>query len=258
MENNSDTHKCLSNDRLHYLDVAKGILIIMVVYSHIQWLSSTTVGITSPEWDLLNKIGFYLWVPFYMACFFSITGYCTNFNKNFKSFLSSKILTLLFPMFVLLFTIHWFICALFNSLLLYYFIKKHINNTLVLILIMLGGSVIGSIFTSIEPLISIKRYYIFHTIGLVGFICFGQLIRIYSKYLLNKKVIISCFVIYITLVISAYVKNITLPGIYSKYDVTISQWPLHIILSITGIISLLGISKFINKNKPLEYWDVIH
>lgn len=240
-------------NRLHYLDVAKGLLIIMVVYSHIRWLSSSSIGVSSDEWALLNRFGFYLWVPFYMQCFFTITGFCTNFDKDFKSFLTSKIITLLFPMFVITFSFHWFICALFNSLLLYFFIKNKIKNLYAIAILMIVFSLLGSLLSAIEPLISIRKYYIFHTIGLVCFIFLGQLIKKYSNILLGAKVVIISAIIYLSVVVFSFIYDISLPGLYSEYNVDISQWGLHILLSVSGILSLLGLSKLINKNRVLEF-----
>lgn len=241
------------SERLHYLDVAKGLLIIMVVFSHIEWLFSTSFGTSSIEWSLMNKIGLYLWVPFYMECFFAITGFCTNFNKDFQTFTQSKIVALIFPMFALMFTTHWFICAMFNALLLYYFANKHIGNIYVLTALMIILSLVGSLCASIEPIISFRRYYIFHSIGLVGFIFLGQMIRKFSKYLLDIKVVFICAVLYMGIVIIGFINDWLLPGIYSKYDVDVTNWPLHILLSISGIISFLGLCKYINKSRILEY-----
>lgn len=243
----------LSNERFHYIDVAKGLLIIMVVYSHIEWLLSTRLGMFSVEWSFLNRIGFYLWVPFYMECFFVITGFCTSFKKDFSSFIQGKIVSLIFPMFALMFGIHWFICAMFNALLIFFYCKKKVSNTLFLYVLMFFFSVFGSLCASYDQLISIKRYYIFHSIGLVGFICLGQVFKKYQEFILVPKVVVSCIIMYLTIVIIGFINHLYLPAIYSKYDVHITQWPLHILLSVTGSISIMGISKYIGKNRYLEY-----
>ena len=241
------------NQRISYLDVTKGLLIIMVAFSHIQWLSQSFDGSASEKWFLLNKIGMYLWVPFYMPCFFVITGFCSNFNKNFAVFLKSKIVTLLFPMLVLSFSIHWFIWSMFTAIVIYFFINKYIKTEWLKALIIILLSFLGSICASFETIIAIRRYYIFHSIGLVIFVYFGQILKRYSDKLLTNKIIIITTVFYLCVVILSFFQGYKLPAIYSKYDTTIFQWPLHIFLSTFGSLMLIGISKIISKNKVFEY-----
>lgn len=58
-------------ERLHYIDVAKGLLILMVAYGHIY---GNTSGIDNVGVDYIHQ-SVNLFVSFYMPCFFVITGY---------------------------------------------------------------------------------------------------------------------------------------------------------------------------------------
>ena len=83
----------MSNKRIEYLDVAKGLLIIMVVVGH-------AMEIINPTHDnyLLKLI-----YSFHMPAFFIISGYLfdsAKWNvKGFKSYLVNRINKLLIPCF---------------------------------------------------------------------------------------------------------------------------------------------------------------
>ena len=68
--------------RFQYIDIMKGILILLVVYGHTVW-QAHEVGIHNQTIEMLGETGF-LYEPFYMAAFFAITGYCSNFKKSYK------------------------------------------------------------------------------------------------------------------------------------------------------------------------------
>ena len=60
--------------RIDWLDVAKGLLILMVVYGHLQdEISKMNIQSKTILWiaDIQN-----IWTPFFMPAFFVVTGYC--------------------------------------------------------------------------------------------------------------------------------------------------------------------------------------
>ena len=88
-------------ERIHWIDVFKGILIIMVVIHHTPF----NVSGAFPLW------GYECWNSLIVACFmpafFVVTGYCTNFNICFGQFLWKNIKTILIPCFCLYYFNHW-------------------------------------------------------------------------------------------------------------------------------------------------------
>ena len=84
----------LSN-RLHWVDVAKGLLIMFVVFQHLPVISEAA-GI---EHDGVGKLGHlsFLFTCFYMQAFFILTGYCSSFDKPFAAFLKSSFKTIMIP-----------------------------------------------------------------------------------------------------------------------------------------------------------------
>ena len=82
-----------AKERLHWIDVAKGLLILLVVYGH---LYAWTRKLNPEAADiLLQSLNFFL--SFYMPAFFVITGYCSNFKKPFLDFFFSSFKTILLP-----------------------------------------------------------------------------------------------------------------------------------------------------------------
>lgn len=86
--------------RLNYIDIAKGILILMVIYNHTENLASAS-GVHNWVIDIIPNTGFFR--PFFMPAFFVIAGYCSNYEKGFKDFIISNAKALLIPAVLLLF-----------------------------------------------------------------------------------------------------------------------------------------------------------
>ena len=155
----------MTGNRIKYIDVAKGFLIIFVVLGHI---TSTTSDYGNIHDNYFNQTGYLLstfYVPFYMQAFFFITGYTTNFQKPFLLFLKQNVKRLVLPYvcfgFIyalfnhivfgqnLLFTtmdgeklfflveFYWFLSALFISKILFWFISRVENFAIQLLLCLL-------------------------------------------------------------------------------------------------------------------------
>ena len=86
--------------RTHYYDIARGLLIIMVVFYHT--MIRTDVSLASRIW---NQFGF---ISFFMAGFFIITGLVTNFSRDsWLQFLWRKSKGIIIPTITFLFIQHW-------------------------------------------------------------------------------------------------------------------------------------------------------
>ena len=73
----------MEKQRITYIDVAKGILILFVVYGHI-YGHAKYLNFASVDW-IRQSCNFF--IPFYMPCFFVITGFCSSFKKPFLKFI---------------------------------------------------------------------------------------------------------------------------------------------------------------------------
>lgn len=84
--------------RIEYFDVAKGILILFLLLSHLRWIGGGSEG-SYPRMQTLSHM-YFLVATFFMQCFFIITGYCTTFNKQASLFVRNQIRQLLIPLIV--------------------------------------------------------------------------------------------------------------------------------------------------------------
>lgn len=81
--------------RLHYLDVAKGILMTCLLFHH----CANIMGEVKIQAELIEHVSAWniIFLVFFMQAFFTITGYCTNFDKEFKTYFITNIKTLVVP-----------------------------------------------------------------------------------------------------------------------------------------------------------------
>lgn len=184
-------------ERIHWIDVTKGILIILMVLGHIQVVSGDH-GIDNS--DLIRCIFFSgLWGCFFMQAFFVLTGYTTNFEKDFKSYFISNVRTLVVPWisfsiitrvlghllfnqpfydeiggvrYFFLIEDYWFIHALFFGKIAYYFIRKWVKLDVVRFSLLLVMTIVG--FYSISYFYSIgvdKPYHAYNYLHFKDFLC---------------------------------------------------------------------------------------
>lgn len=82
--------------RLSYIDVAKGLLILLVVYDHLPDMYMYKLNLSNEYIEYLDKTQ-WVYKLFFMLAFFCITGMCSNFNKDFKTFFISNYKSLIIP-----------------------------------------------------------------------------------------------------------------------------------------------------------------
>lgn len=85
----------MQQQRIGYIDTAKGLLILFLLFGHCRILASWQ-GLDDPVLHLMGK-GIGLYRPFFMQTFFLITGFCSTFRIGFRPFLLKNLQTLLLP-----------------------------------------------------------------------------------------------------------------------------------------------------------------
>lgn len=96
----------MAKERLHYIDIFKGICLILVVIHHAPLAYMRHfAGQGSVLWYINNFA-----IAFFMPAFFVATGYCTNFNQKFNIYLWKNIKTIMLPCYCL------------------YYLNRYINN----------------------------------------------------------------------------------------------------------------------------------
>ena len=97
----------MAKERIHWIDVAKGILILFLIVHHFGSAFKLT-DIPQDDYRFLMSWQF-VFTSFFMQAFFFMSGYCSSFNKEVKLFFWSlfKQLILPFIFFEILTCIYW-------------------------------------------------------------------------------------------------------------------------------------------------------
>ena len=85
--------------RHDWIDVAKGILICLMLYGHIR-VYGPMEGLNDEPMRIMGYASG-LYGAFFMQAFFIVTGFCATFKTDFKTFLWKNIKTLIIPMLLL-------------------------------------------------------------------------------------------------------------------------------------------------------------
>ena len=190
-----------SKKRIPYFDVAKGMLICLVIISHIYLETLTVAKIPNSTFAWMRSWQ-WIHVSFFMPAFFIITGLCSNFEKEFKPFFISNVRTILIPAIVfdlLFFTIpclfmgqdpwiivmtgfvkralafggvYWFLPCLFLSKLIYWTLNKY-TNKLIYWIILIALVALGFILHYFK-LYPQKWWYLNQVFNLTIFLGIGQ------------------------------------------------------------------------------------
>lgn len=259
-----------SASRISYLDVAKGLLILSVLIHHIPY-TAEKAGVNLHEYFQIYRL---LIVPFFMPAFFVITGWCTNFDKGFKTFLWSNVKGLLIPAFVLgalsnwivliadrcvdpveyaklgFRTIvtnggpYWFISALFVAKVLYWLINRYSPHKIATWSVMLACLCVGLIVYNRGGGWNYWNYQ--HAFILLIFLHMGRKAK-------NMKLSWTYLMVYAVLVLISQLSGWH-PSITQGIHIRVIEIPLFLALAFTGSMSVLWISKCINSDHALECW----
>lgn len=261
----------MSNSRLAYIDVSKGILISIVIFHHISF-QAYMAGIHNGciQWN-------FTFLPFYaswfMPAFFIITGMCSNFNRPFKSFLLNNISTLIWPMFTfyvitsLLLKVgsitldkiiqdmseglNWFLISLFFSKIIFFCITKIFTSEINKILFLIILSAVA-IYSNDLNFLGNNWIHHRHSLYLTFFLEIGYLVR-KKKYCVGLLLSYS-WIIFFILLIGCFITGIDVPGIAGKWiNFSVFLLPLHLLMAITGSFMLLGFSLRFNHIKAFDY-----
>ena len=268
----------MEKERLHYIDVAKGILILLVAYGHIYGVSKNTgIDDVSVEW-IRQSVN--LFVSFYMPCFFVITVFCSNFKKPFFIVLIQSLKTIVLPsvFFSVLLMVnnlncdtvlrllksivlqggtYWFLSSLFLARVFYWVesnkIEKQNIQNIVCAVVFIIGFVVNILYQGLQP------WYFVHALLLMPFLHIGRLLKKYELKQTKCPAILFGVSLFATIALSHkgvlqidYFYHV--PGISFKLlNMNLSMFIPFVLLSISGCLLCLGVSKRINSNRVLEY-----
>ena len=102
-------------ERLHYVDVAKGLLILMVILLHVSYTTIHDYSIKNALFEGNLVFVNVVFTPFFMPAFFVITGMCTNFYKPFILFIWSSIKSIIIPVLIVMLPFNFYITNSFDA-----------------------------------------------------------------------------------------------------------------------------------------------
>ena len=263
----------MNSNRDNSIDVAKGILIIMLVFHHIVNYGDRVLHLNNAVLEFMRYVQRPGALCFFMPAFFLITGMCSTFDCDFRTFLRKQIRQLLIPgfCFALAYRLYnghghgltrwlwwylhtggpyWFLTALCGGKVIYYFSKRYIPSKTAIIGVLALLSFAGCCLHQLD--LSVNYYWHWQMFDLTLFIAVGN---IYKDGLRDNRVGIVALISYMCLVGIgvAFYGLLRLPYVTAGFGTNMYGWPLHIALSMTGAASVLFLSRKISDFRWLNY-----
>lgn len=257
------------SNRLQYLDIAKGILIILVILGHIGWACNEEVGTNLlVQSHIMNHVWAFF-APCYMSAFFIITGYCSSFDKQFFEFLKKSFMTLIVPAIIIGCIIsilenrsftsiiniiinlgnNWFLSAMFLGRIIYRVHNKYISNIYVRLAVLMLLSWFGLWIN--EKNICGNYLALHQTLIFAVFLGIGALAK--KKDIFENKTSLMLFAfLFIMIKIWSVLSHSLLPAVCQVIEASSSQAPLFIVEGICGASLIVLISKIITKVKGIS------
>lgn len=155
----------MSNKRLTYIDSAKGILILLMIWFHVTYAVEKNVDGCNPIMrGAIREYTNSWFTVFFMPAFFIITGYCSRFTEERKDFYMKMLKTIVIPVAIITYIreciydfsfnpLHlfgpykpngnWFILALLMSRTIFYESNRIIRNKIFLFLFLSAITIIA-------------------------------------------------------------------------------------------------------------------
>lgn len=268
----------MSKQRLGYIDIAKGVLILFLLMGH-ALLFIKNEGVNDSFIDGFQRTRVFLWTPYYMPAFFVITGFCSNFSKPFPTFLWQNIKTLKIPAIIfgtllvlVTMTSHhtlsasgilkhlafcwvnsglWFLDALFISKLLYWCINRWCRGEAM------------AFISSIVLLIAGFLYYRYitkedygclaHALLMTIFLFVGHWLKKRQDAILKLKPILMFLGVYVIAAVIVNHLGVSMPYITHKIRMDWVSLVPFICLSISGSIVIIYLCQVIGRCKWLQW-----
>ena len=253
------------------IDMAKGVLIAMLIFHHIVDVCGQS-DVSNIVISCMKSIQKQIIVCYFMPAFFMITGICSNFDKSFMPFLKNQVKSLLIPSisFILLFHIYqgetlrqlcgtvmrlflhgkdyWFLIALFEAKLIYWFFNKYIKGWKGILFLLLALSFCGTLLNTLDMFPNFFMHR--HVFDLMLYLGVGHLAKAYYK---NKKISICCLFLYMFIIASYTITEVKIPYVTYTFATPVSHWMTHVLLSVSGSILVLWLSRSIKVDALIEY-----
>lgn len=257
-------------ERIAWADICKGLLITLLMFSHLAWVSKSQYGVQNQLIDIIGKNAC-IWNCFFMSCFFIVSGVFSSFNKSAKDFLWHNFKSLIIPAWVSLSVFSlidvrcfdygsflsqaflfggglWFLTSLFLSKILLWLCIKGLKNKWVVLSLLLVLSFVGKWLDDSN----LCPNYWYHR-NFLNFALFLGLGYYLKDFVLKKQVGIVSSVAFVLSIAVLCIKGVSIPSVVAIFNESLLQHPLTIWLSITGSVACIHLCKLVNHVPVLEY-----
>lgn len=266
-------------ERLHYIDVCKGLLILLVIFHHIPYVFWQIAQGPNEVMTDLRDYNF-LHASFFMSAFFLVSSFCSNFDKPIRKFAVSNLWSIVIPALLIgtvsqwikqalvhnyNFTIpltyyfrqlthgfeFWFISVLLISRVLYYILHRCKASDIAILAVSVCAIPLGFHLNNIN-----FAHNIWHcNYVLCFFIWFpiGQLLRKHKEWLSKRNLLIAA-AIYIVLTIVFIATGTTVPRLKNHFAYPVIDCIPYVLFASTGSLLLIGVAKWIGSNRIFEYF----
>ena len=255
-------------ERIHYFDIMKGILILMVIIGHTNSIETlTSTELKQFPFHLTQYVSCNLFTPHFMAGFFLVTGYCSNFQKRISEQIVTDFRRLIVPAFIInalmncisgintitfrsIVVLPWFIIALFVAKLMVKVTIENMTSNVAKIIFFVIIGFIGCLIWGTFWWLNLSS--IPHAMAFAFFIYLGYLYRIKELKPSIMGVAISAVCYLCLMVFYNIVLERDLPALCALITFPWYMYPIYIVTAIAGSYIIFFISYRISKNSVLE------
>ena len=264
------------------------MLILMVIATHIDGITSNSGLDTKKLWIIGGGGIRYCWGCFFMQAFFVLNGFTSNFKKPFISFLKSNVSSLLVPwlffsVFIKLLTglvygewsmftvtgderriwldeTYWFLEALFLARIIFWFALKFIGSKwlrwFALLLLLIAGVMLNHLMDGKTAIPSDFANYFHYRNAMCMTVFIGL-----GYWLKNNKSMLEpyygyAFIFYVVAMLAACFWGYqgAIPVYNHTCEMTVKQIPIYLVFATLGTFAIAWISRLIDHNYILEYF----
>lgn len=269
--------------RIAYIDVAKGILILCLLYGHML-IELKWHGVDNSMLNTIMWKGVYVYNTFFMQTFFLITGLCSSFHINFSLYLWKNIKTLILPAIAITLigylgtdinngfpiTIErilslgswlyvpeagpWFIIALFLAKIIYWPVSRMaIRKQLAVIMVLYF---IGLLLKTVDLIPNILWHR--HTLMMMPFLFAGNMLKYYMSFFNRymERLALAAIVLIPLQVILLFCTHYDLPMHDRNIGVSIYTFPIHFVNVVLGTSFIFWISRKLQNNQMLKTYGM--
>lgn len=270
----------MEKSRLHYIDIIKGVCVALVIVRHAPFVMGFA---DNPYMDIFWLKNFF--IPFFMAAFFMVTGFCSNYDRPFLPFLWRNVKGILLPAFCLYYlnrwlenfntflfaenptwlTLghwlspgirtfiadgghYWFLSALFlakTALWPLHRMKSDVAMLSLSVVISFCGVCLGNAWPQHN------FFFLFNAMVLLPFLALGKMMKSKCKQILNRGGYATALFLVCAVLVSVF--GMEAPSVGRTIDMTIGQWPLFLVMATTGSLAIWTAAQRMGNCRWLEY-----